>query len=210
MDKQPRPGVSVICVADDGTEFALNGSGVRVPIGARAWAAVDFERARDGTPRIAIAGRARGGANLPGLLIRPICGNIVDFLFGTDSPGEPLALRALPVSRMEPAAMLEKLATTTSGDPPGEEVLDQATQEPVNARRFHVAHGELAVVQITLAAGPFAALVINVTVNDLHQSEPRHAGLSMTLHPHAGNLVSLAFAESTFVRAEALGSTAAS
>ena len=39
-------------------------------------------------------------------------------------------------------------------------MLDHSTQDAVNARRFHVAHGELAVVQITLAAGPFAALVI--------------------------------------------------
>jgi len=190
------PPLTIHTLLDTGETQPFTASGIRVPLTAHAWAAIDFDSDATFPIIIPVAVRTpRAQINvMPELLLRPRSGNAIRTLIGSAPPADRKPLNVIPIqlveNQIERRALLSRI---TSGDL-AEEML-QTPPPSLAATRFEISYGSIASVEIALSSPDNALLAIDISTRsfDLNDDGNPYPMLRLTIHPNAANLVSFHF-----------------
>jgi hypothetical protein len=199
------PNIAIFTESPDGSKAPFEGTGARVVVGHDTWIEIDFERNAPVPLVVRIGGRARHDrdAEVPRLRLDLHAGNVVSVLAHVTKPPPPADWEVLAVDDAAiQGRVLELLKTTHSGDPLGELSIVRDDRRRVAANAFVVDFGDSSTIRVELGRPPGALLSARIRADRtvMPKRGESHRGASMTIHPHACNLVSFWFDEVEFFR----------
>jgi hypothetical protein len=195
-----RTRVRAYLAAPDGTKTPFSGTGLRIVVARNTWIELDLDLDRRAGFGVEIGGRCRRetGADWPKMRVEVHAANIVSVLARSTQKPDPSVAETFVVDAAEVKGDLrDLLRKTSSGDPVGELTLQRPERQRIESNTLLIEYDDVSTTSIVCEPDPDALLRIRVSEHDYRRHAPgdRFRSLSMTIHPHACNLVSLSFRE---------------
>jgi hypothetical protein len=172
-------------------------TGLRIPIAAGIWAALDFKQFADSALDVTIGCRSTRPSGLRGNMISivPMAGNHVVVFLTFDATLQRCPFEVLPVNEPEERGRLvESLSQTSSGDPIGEMLFREVVASPIAAREFRVefpGSGRLLIKFNQNGGDARVRVEIMTEFGSIPTTNVPTAMLSLFVKPQAADLVSV-------------------